>query len=40
MLTYGDIMAPEVIKMKLHSFFAWGTVFFFVMTMITGYERK
>jgi len=26
--------------MKYHKMFAWGTVFCFVMTMITGYKRK
>jgi 7,8-dihydropterin-6-yl-methyl-4-(beta-D-ribofuranosyl)aminobenzene 5'-phosphate synthase len=26
--------------MKWHKFFAWATVFCFLMTMITGYERK
>ncbi|MCR5008119.1 MAG: MBL fold metallo-hydrolase [Oribacterium sp.] len=26
--------------MKWHKFFAWATVFCFVMTMITGYEKK
>lgn len=27
-------------KMKQHKFFAWATVFCFVMTMLTGYKRK
>ena len=26
--------------MKWHKFFAWATVVCFVMTMITGYEKK
>ena len=26
--------------MKCHKFFAWGTVFCFVLTMITGYKKK
>ena len=26
--------------MKWHRFFAWATVFSFVMTMVTGYKRK
>ena len=26
--------------MKLHKLFAWGTVFCFAMTMVTGYKRK
>jgi 7,8-dihydropterin-6-yl-methyl-4-(beta-D-ribofuranosyl)aminobenzene 5'-phosphate synthase len=26
--------------MKWHKFFAWATVFCFVMTMMTGYEKK
>ncbi len=26
--------------MKWHKFYAWATVFCFVMTMITGYKRK
>ena len=26
--------------MKWHKFFAWGTVVCFVLTMVTGYQRK
>ena len=27
-------------KMKQHKFFAWATIFCFLLTVITGYEKK
>ena len=40
-----EVVLPEIKKkgssaMKWHKFFAWATVFCFIMTMFTGYKRK